>query len=110
MVCGVDSVTVDNNVVIGSASGGAMGKGPGKDSGIDLVEPEVINNGHSGSTIELSDDNSLARREGLDTDPDSGMFLALILEEIVGRLPMSEGELTEDMSSPLWACVESPSW
>ncbi len=101
MVLGVDSVTDVNNDVVGSDSGRPMGEGPGKDGGIELMDL-VEEIGRSGSTVGLSDDNSLARREGLDKDSGSGMFLALTLltlEETVGMLPMSEGELTVEMSS-----------
>lgn len=101
IVLGVDSVTDDNNVVVGIESGGGMGEGPGKDAAIELMDLVEVN-GRSGWTISRSDGNSSARREGLDTDSGSSTFLALtllILEEVVGMLPMSEGELTEEMSS-----------
>lgn len=101
MVLGVDSVTDDNNDVVGSDPGWPMGEGPGKDGGIELMDL-VEDTGRSGSAVGLSDDNSLARREGLEKDSGSGMFLALTLldlEKTVGMLPMSEGELTVEMSS-----------
>jgi hypothetical protein len=101
IVLGVDSVTVDNNVVVGSDSGRPMGEGPGRDGGIELMDL-VEDNGRSGWTINRSSGNSLARREGLDTDSGSATFLALTLltlDEVVGMLPMSEGELTLEMSS-----------
>ena len=98
IVLGVDSVTDDNNVVVGIESGGAMGEGRGKDDGIELMDLVEVN-GRSGWTIGRSDGNSLARREEPDTDSGSSIFLALTLEEVVGMLPMSEGELTEEMSS-----------
>ena len=101
MLLGVDSVTVDNSVVVGRVSGRPMDEGPGNDGGIELRDL-VEDIERRGRTAGLSDDNSVARREGLDTDPGSGMSLALTLvtlEEVVGMLPMSEGELTVEMSS-----------
>jgi hypothetical protein len=104
MVLGVDSVTVDNNVVVGSESGRPMGDGPGKDGGIELMDL-VEDNGRSGWTAIRSDGSSLARREGLDTDSGSSTSLAVTLvtlddlDEVVGMLPTSEGELTLEMSS-----------
>jgi hypothetical protein len=70
IVLGVDSVTVDNNVVVGSVSGQPMDEGPGKDGGIELMDL-VEDNGRSGWTSIRSDGNSLARREGLDKDSGS---------------------------------------
>jgi hypothetical protein len=102
MLLGVDSVTDDNNdVVVGSVSGRPIGEGPGKDGGIELMDL-VEDISRSESTVGLSDDNSLARSEGLDKDSGSGMFLALTLlalEVTDGMLPMSEGEETLEMSS-----------
>jgi hypothetical protein len=48
-----------------------MGEGPGKDGGIELMDP-VGDNGRSGGTTGLSDGNSLPRREGLATDSGRG--------------------------------------
>lgn len=101
MELGVDSVTVDNNVVVGRVSGRPMDEGPGKDGGIELRDL-VEDTGRRGRTAGLSDGNSLPMREGLDTDPGSGMSLALTLvalEVVVGMLPISEGELTVEVSS-----------
>jgi hypothetical protein len=78
IVLGVDSVTVDNNVVVGRESGQPIGEGPGKDGGIELIDLVEVN-GHSGWIIGLSDGSSLARREGLDTDSGSSTFLAVTL-------------------------------
>jgi hypothetical protein len=107
IVLGVDSVTVDNNVVVGRESGRPIGEGPGKDGGIELMDLVEVN-GRSGWIIGLSDGSSLARREGLDTDSGSSTFLAVTLvtlddlDEVVGMLPMSEGELTLEKSSRGW--------
>ena len=38
MELGVDSVTDDNNDVVGSESGRPMGEGPGKDDGMELMD------------------------------------------------------------------------
>jgi hypothetical protein len=104
IVLGVDSVTIDNNIIVGSESGGPMDEGPGKDCGIELMDL-IEDNGHSGWTTIRSGGNSLPRREGLNTDSGSSTFLAVTLvaldnlDEVVGMLPMSEGELTLEKSS-----------
>ncbi|KAI9431158.1 hypothetical protein H4582DRAFT_2063022 [Lactarius indigo] len=101
----LSSVINVNSDIVGNNPGGPMGEGPGNDGRTELMDL-VVDIGHSSSTIGLSDGNSLARREGLDKDASSGMFpvlTLLVLGETVGTVPMSEGELTVEMSSDgLW--------
>jgi len=83
MVLGVDSVT--DVVVVGSVSGGPMGKGPGKDGAKDLIDLAADGG--------RSERKSVERKEGLDTeDSGRGTFLAILDVEIDGML-RSEGEL-----------------
>jgi hypothetical protein len=88
MVLGVDSVT--DTVIIGSVSGGPMGKGPGKDGAKDLIDLAADRG--------RSERNSVERREGLDTeDSGRGTFLATLDVGIDGKLRL-EGELMVGLS------------
>ena len=85
----MDSVTDDNNDVVG-IDPGRMGEGPGNDGAIELRDL-VEDIGRSGSTVGLSDDNSLARSEEPNEDSGSGMFRALTLDTLEETmLPTSE--------------------
>ncbi len=67
-VLGVDSVTVDSNVVVGSVSGERMGEGPGNDD--------------TGNSVDTT--------EGLATDSGRWIFLAILVGD-TDRVVSTEG-------------------
>ena len=70
IVLSIDSVTNANNNIISSNSGQQAGERLDQDGRIELMDL-VENIGHSSKIVSLSDNNFLARSEGLDKDSSS---------------------------------------